>query len=79
MTLRDAHEKDMLARLEQAPPAAFVFVDKSPLISWQEAWVDFKEHCEKSAAWVEAHYVETAAFDGDHVWLKRDLAPPTQR
>lgn len=74
--LRDAHEKDMLERLEKEPPAAFVFIDKSPLITWQDAWEDFSEHCPKSAEFVRSRYVESAVFDGDHVWMRKDIAPP---
>jgi hypothetical protein len=72
---RDAHEEDLRARLEKDPPAAFVFIDKSPLVSWQDAWYDFQEHCGTTAAWVAAHYVESATFGEEHVWLRRDIAP----
>ncbi len=74
VALRDAHEADLLARLEREPPAAFVFLDKSPLITWQDAWVDFGEHASKAASWVRAHYRQTAVFGDDRVWLRRDLA-----
>ena len=50
--LRAAHEADFFARLKAAPPAAFVFHDKAPLITWQEAVHDFQEHCPEPAAWV---------------------------
>jgi hypothetical protein len=72
--LRDAHEADMFARLQKEPPAAFVFFDKAPLISADDAFADFTEHCPPSAAWVGEHYKETAAFGEDHVWLRNDLA-----
>jgi hypothetical protein len=72
--LRDAHEDDMLARLEESPPAAFVFLDKSPLITWQDAWIDFEEHATKVSAWVREHYKQTAVFGEDRVWLRRDRA-----
>ncbi len=72
--LRDAHEVDLLARLQKAPPAAWVFLDKSPLITWQDAWQDLREHSPTTAAWVAENYVETAAFEADHVWMRRDLA-----
>jgi hypothetical protein len=75
MALRDAHEDDLRARLEKDPPAAFVFIDSSPLISWQDAWYDFQEHCGKTAAFVRANYVESAVFGAEHVWMRRDLAP----
>jgi hypothetical protein len=76
LALRDAHEDDMRARLEADPPAAFVFIDKAPLVSWQDAWYDFQEHCGKTAAWVAANYVESATFGEEHVWLRKDIAPP---
>jgi hypothetical protein len=72
--MRAEHEGDMLARLEAAPPAAFVFLDKSPLIAESDAWLDFASHNPRAGAWVRAHYHETAAFEGDHVWMRSDLA-----
>ena len=54
---RDQHEADLLARLRAAPPEAFVFLDKSPLISYQDAWEDFRHHCcSESARWVATKY-----------------------
>jgi hypothetical protein len=72
--LRDAHEDDFLAELQKDPPAAFVFLDKSPLMTWQDSWVDFQGHSPRSAAWVREHYKQTAVFDDDRVWLRRDRA-----
>jgi hypothetical protein len=72
--LRDAHEADMLARLKKDPPAAFVFFDKAPLISEEDAFADFTAHCPASAAWVLEHYRETASFGEDHIWLRNELA-----
>jgi hypothetical protein len=73
--IRDEHERDFLARVEAAPPAAFVFMDRSPLMSEDEdAWVDFAVHNPTSARWVTAHYKQTAAFGDDCVWMRRDLA-----
>ncbi len=74
--LRDAHEADLFGRLIKAPPAAFVFLDKAPLITWQDAFQDLREHSPKTADWVSANYVETAAFEANHVWMRRDIAPP---
>jgi hypothetical protein len=73
--MRDAHESDLLARLEARPPAAFVFLDNSPLISEPDAWDDFESHCRRAAPWVRANYRETARFAHDHVWLRTDIAP----
>jgi hypothetical protein len=72
--MRDAHEEDMMGRLEGTPPAAFVFIDGSPLLSRTDAWDDFEEHCPRSAPWVKGRYRETAQFGHDHVWLRVDLA-----
>jgi hypothetical protein len=73
--LRDAHEGDLLARLVDKPPAAFVFLDGAPLLSAADAWDDFAEHCDRTAGWVRARYRETARFGHNHVWLRRDVAP----
>lgn len=70
---RDAHEADMLARLKDKPPEAFVFIDRSPLITYQDAWEDFQHACPKSAEWVQATYRQTKALGEVHVWLRNDL------
>jgi hypothetical protein len=72
--MRDAHEEDMLARLQKDPPAAFVFTDKSPLMTWPDAWVDLQKAAPRTAAWVRANYKQTAVFDVQRVWLRRDRA-----
>jgi hypothetical protein len=72
--MRDEHERDLLARLERRAPAAFVFVDRSPLMSDMDAVVDFATHCPDAMAWVAARYRETADFHGVRVWLRNDLA-----
>jgi hypothetical protein len=73
--MRDAHERDLLERLQRDPPAAFVFMDKAPLLTQDDdAWLDFATHCASSAPWVLEHYRQTAAFGEDRVWLRRDLA-----
>jgi hypothetical protein len=71
-TIRDANETEMLRRLESNPPAAFVFIDGSPLISTPDAWDDFEEHCARAAAWVRPRYREVARFGHDHVWMRSD-------
>ena len=73
--LRDAHEADLVARLDARPPAAFVFLDTSPLMTEDDAWGDFVSHCPTASAWVHARYRETARFGHDHVWLRQDRAP----
>jgi hypothetical protein len=71
--IRDAHAADFFAKLKAREPAAFVFFDKSPLISEESAWQDFEEQCPDAAAWVSERYRETASFGEDHVWLRKDL------
>ena len=72
--IRDAHEEDFLARLKADPPTAFVFMDRAPLMTEDDAWVDFTEHNAASSAWVLEHYKQTALFGNDRVWLRRDRA-----
>ncbi|CAN5731741.1 hypothetical protein BH09MYX1_BH09MYX1_58580 [soil metagenome] len=72
--MRDDHEKDMMARLEKDPPAAFVFLDKAPLTTWQDSFYDFKMHNPIAGPWVEAHYTETASFGEARVFLRNDRA-----
>jgi hypothetical protein len=69
---RDAHERDMLARLRAAPPEAFVFIDRSPLISYPDAWEDFRRSCSKSAEFVATSYHQARTFGEVHVWLRDD-------
>jgi len=76
--VRDAHEADLYARVTAAPPAAFVFFDAAPLLSSADAWDDFEVHCPRTAAWVDAHYRETARFGHDRVWLREDRAGPSK-
>jgi hypothetical protein len=68
--MREAHERDMLARLERDPPAAFVFLDRSPLMSSADAALDFERHCPRTTEWLQGRYVETADFGGMHVWMR---------
>jgi hypothetical protein len=68
--MRDARESDLLQRVRERPPAAFVFIDNSPLLSEVDAWDDFEAHCARTAAWVRAGYRESARFGHDHVWLR---------
>jgi hypothetical protein len=70
---RRGHEEDMLARLKAAPPEAFVFIDRAPLITWPDAWEDFKHCCKNSALWVAQHYHAARSFGEVHVWLRDDM------
>jgi hypothetical protein len=73
--IRDAHEADLLARLDAQPPAAFVFFDKAPLMTESDAWDDFVDHCPTAARWVSERYREAEKFGHDHVWLRMDRLP----
>jgi hypothetical protein len=75
---RDAHEADMLARLKQAPPEAFVFFDHAPLITYQDAWEDFRHCCVESASWVASRYHPARSFGEIHVWLRDDIASESE-
>jgi hypothetical protein len=80
--MRNAHEADLLARLRKAPPAAFVFIDKSPLMSSEDAQEDFAAHCPETSEWVGKNYRNGATFGEVHVLLRSDLlegvAEPSQ-
>lgn len=69
---RDQNEDELRRVLEEHPPAAFVFIDKSPLITHADAWRDFQEHCPRAAAIVRAKYVESSTYREFRVWLRRD-------
>jgi hypothetical protein len=74
--MRDDHERDLLARLRAAPPAAFVLIDRSPLLRSWEAERDFEEHCPTTFEWVRSRYIESASFEGIHVWLRVPAPAP---
>ena len=74
LSLRDAHAADLAARLDRSPPAAFVFVDRSPLMTSDDAVADFAAHCPEVAVWLSSRYRQTADFEGIRVWLRDDLA-----
>lgn len=70
---RAAREHDMLARLIDAPPEAFVFIDRAPLISYEDAWEDFRHCCKETATWVATHYHAARSFGEVHVWFRDDM------
>jgi hypothetical protein len=70
---RDAHERDLLTKLRAAPPEAFVFIDTSPLISYQDAWEDFRHCCAETAIWVASSYHPAKTFGVVHVWMRDDM------
>lgn len=73
--MRDENERDLVRRVTRAPPSAFVFVGRSPLLASSDAVHDFFVHCPDAAAFVSERYRETADFDGIRVWLRNDLPP----
>ena len=76
---RDAHERDMLARLQAAPPEAFVFIDRCARSCRRgDAWEDFRHCCSESALWVAEHYHPARSFGEVHVWLRDDMPVRTR-
>jgi len=71
--LRDRHEAHMLELLKKAPPAAFVFIDKAPLMTYADSVYDFGAHCPAAGEWLAQNYRETAVFGNDRIWLRNDL------
>jgi hypothetical protein len=63
-------EADMLARLDRAPPAAFVFVDGAPFTRAPDAEADFDAHCPRASAWMRDRYRSAARFGKVSVWLR---------
>ncbi len=72
--MQRGHEGTMRAKLEREPPGAFVFVDQSPLMSDDDALIDFRAHCPATDAWMRARYVVSARFGVVAVWLRRERA-----
>lgn len=78
--VRYQHEHHMRTLMMARPPEAMVFIDRSPLIEYQEAEVDFQKWCPETAAWAATRYRSVATFGPYHVWLRNDLrAPPVPR
>jgi hypothetical protein len=75
--LVDEHRRDFDARLRDRPPAAFVFLDKAPLLTSEDALADFERHVPATNAWLRTQYVWARSFDTAHVWLRRDVVPRT--
>ena len=50
-----------------------MFIDKSPLVTFPDAWEDFRHCCSASAQWVGSHYHQAKSFGEFHVWLRDDL------
>jgi hypothetical protein len=70
---RDEHEHDLLARLKAKPPEVFVFMDNAPLVSYPDAWEDFRHSCPETSVWVATNYHPAHSFGEMHVWMRDDL------
>jgi len=70
--MRDEHERDMVARMAAAPPKAFVFISKSPLMSYPDALDDFRVHCPDAYRWLVLRYHEIADDGVVRVWLRNE-------
>jgi hypothetical protein len=69
--LRSTHEADLVGRFQASPPAAIVFIDRSPLLAYVEARPDFDVHCPDAAAWIDAHrYTLAVTVEPFHVWVR---------
>jgi hypothetical protein len=73
-SMRDAHIAELTATVRRAPPAAFVLVSRSPLMSSADAGVDFEKHCPEAAAYMHEHYTDLGG-DPAEIWLRSDLVP----
>jgi hypothetical protein len=74
--VRAEHERDMLERLKAHPPEAFVFIDRAPLMTYPDAWEDFRHCCSKAAWWVASNYHLARSFGEVHVWLRDGMPVP---
>ncbi len=67
---RNAH--DLFVRVENAPPAAFVAIDKVPYTFPEDAGADFATHCPEAAQWMRSRYRLAKRFGNVRVWLRND-------
>lgn len=72
--LRDAHSEDLFHRIEAKPPAAFVLVDLSPLMTTSDAAADLALHSPAVDAYLREHYTELDTTYPVAVWLRREDA-----
>ncbi|WP_438030494.1 hypothetical protein [Sorangium sp. So ce233] len=70
LDMQRQHERDLLARMRERPPGAFVFIEHAPMTSfWDDGPRDFEVSCPEAAAWVWEHYREAARFGVVRVFL----------
>jgi len=74
---------DLVRRLEERPPAAFVLFDHAPFTYPPDAVVDLGQHAPPVAQFLHARYREAARIGTIRVWFRHDLPvlspPPHQR
>lgn len=75
--LRDEHVAGLTEAVRAKPPAAFVLVSSSPLMSSSDALEDFEKHCPEAADYMHEHYTDLGGHPSA-VWLRSDLAPPPE-
>ncbi|KYF53745.1 hypothetical protein BE08_02995 [Sorangium cellulosum] len=72
LDMQRRHERDLLARMRERPPGAFVFIEHAPMTSfWDDGPRDFEASCPEAAAWVLEHYREAVRFGVVRVFLPR--------
>jgi hypothetical protein len=76
LAYRDDAEELVLASVQAAPPAAFVFFDRAPFSYPDDGEADFNAHCPKVAAWLADRYVPAARFGTVRVRMRLDAARP---
>ncbi len=72
-----AHWKDVHARLDTHPAAAWVLFDRAPLTSFEDALEDIENHDAVMAKTLRTDYWEAYAFGAVRVFLRRGARPFT--
>lgn len=70
-----AHWKDVHARLDGHPAAAWVLFDRAPLTSFEDALEDIENHDPDMARTLRTEYWEAYAFGAVRVFLRRGNSP----
>lgn len=72
LAIRERHEDDLLARLEAAPPAAFVLIDVSPTMGSRDAREDLETWCPRTAEWLDLRYDLGAQIGAFRIYLPNE-------
>lgn len=70
---------DLVRRLEERPPEAFVLFDYAPFTYPPDAVVDLEQHAPPVASFLHARYRQAARIGTVRVWFRRDVpvrSPP---